>query len=116
MFLIFRFLITLAVVIFIGHEIPGFEIKNETDAFFFAIILSAINSVIRPVLVFLTLPITIITLGLFTFVINVFTLFLASVLSYGVHIHSFAALFWGAFVLWIAGVVTNRFIWKVNMY
>ncbi|MCH9621950.1 MAG: phage holin family protein [Gammaproteobacteria bacterium] len=116
MFLILRFLITFAVVIFIGHEIPGFEIKDETDAFFFAIILSAVNSIIRPVLVFLTLPITILTLGLFTLVINVFTFYLATVISYGVHFHSFSALFWGGFVVWVVSTVTNYFIWKTNMY
>ena len=116
MFTVMRFLITFAVVIFIGKEIPGFEVHNNTDAFFFAVILSAVNAFIRPVLILMTLPITILTLGLFTLVINFFTFYLASVLSYGVHIHSFSALFWGAFVVWIASVVTNRFIWKVNMY
>jgi len=115
-FLILRFLITLGVVIFIGHNIPGFEIMNETDAFFFAVILSAVNAIIRPILVFLTLPITIVTLGLFTLVINVFTFFLAAVLSYGVHFHTFSALFWGGFVVWVVSTVTNFFIWKVNMY
>lgn len=116
MFLFFRFIITLVVVLFVSSYIPGFEVKNDTDAFLFAIILSLINSIIRPVITFLTLPITILTLGLFTLVINFFTFFLASVISYGVHFHTFSALFWGAFCMWITGVITNRFIWRVNIY
>lgn len=116
MFLLFRFFITFAVVLFIGHYIPGFEIQNTTDAFFFALVLSAVNAVIRPVLILLTLPVTILTLGLFTLVINFFTFFLASELSYGVYFHSFSALFWGAFSIWITGLITNRFIWRVNIY
>jgi len=116
MFLIFRFFITLIVVIFIGKQVPGFVIENKIDAFFFALILSAVNAIIRPVLTLITLPVTILTLGLFTFVINFCTFYLATIFSYGVHFQSFSALFWGAFSVWVAGVITNRFIWKVNIY
>jgi len=116
MFLVFRFFITLAAVLLIGQFVPNFEIKNETDAFFFAVILSAVNAIVRPVLTLITLPITILTLGLFSLVINFITFFLAVELSYGVHFHSFMALFWGAFAVWVTGLITNRFIWKVNIY
>jgi putative membrane protein len=91
-------------------------IENKIDAFFFALILSAVNAIIRPVLTLITLPVTILTLGLFTFVINFCTFYLATIFSYGVHFQSFSALFWGAFSVWVAGVITNRFIWKVNIY
>ena len=116
MFLIFRFFINLIVVLLIGKVVPGFEIKNDVDAFFFAVILSAVNAVIRPVLTLITLPITILTLGLFTLVINFITFYIAVELSYGVHFHKFSALFWGAFAVWLTGIITNRFIWKVNIY
>ena len=96
MFLVFRFFITLIAVLLIWKVVPGFEIKNDTDAFFFAVILSAVNAIIRPVLTLITLPITI--------------------LSYGVHFHTFSALFWGAFAVWLTGFITNRFIWRVNIY
>jgi putative membrane protein len=116
MFLIIRFIITLMAVWFIWSYVPGFEIKDQTDAVLFSLILSAINAVIRPLIIFLTLPITVATLGLFTLVINFGTFFLASEISYGVHFHTFSALFWGSFCMWITSLLTNRFIWRVNIY
>jgi putative membrane protein len=116
MLLVLRFLLTLAVVLVSWYAIRGIEIHNFTEAFFFAVVLSAINALVRPVLVLLTLPITILTLGLFTLVINIFTFWLASELSYGVDIATFSAAFWGGFILWITGFITNRYIWHVNIY
>lgn len=116
MLLIFRFVITLLIVMTIWHTIPGFTIENLRDAFIFSFVLSAINSIVRPLLVLLTLPITILTLGLFTLVINVFTFWLASELSVGVAIHTFSAAFWGGLIVWITGFFTNRYIWHVNIY
>jgi putative membrane protein len=116
MLLLFRFFITFAVVLMSWYIIPGIEIQNFTEAVFFAVVLSAVNALVRPVLVLLTLPITILTLGLFTLVINIFTFWLASELSYGVDIATFSAAFWGGFILWVTGFITNRFIWHVNIY
>lgn len=116
MFLIFRFFVNCLVIIFIGKEIPGFVIKNATDAFFFALILSAINAIIRPLIVLLTLPVTVMTLGAFLFVINFFTFYLASEISYGVHFETFTSLFLGALCVWVTGIITSRYIWRVNIY
>jgi putative membrane protein len=116
MLLLFRFWITLLVVIVIWNTIPGFVIENMYEAFFFAVILSAVNSIIRPLIVLMTLPITILTLGLFTLVINIFTFWFASELSYGVHIQTFSAAFWGGLLVWITGFITNRYIWHVNLH
>lgn len=100
----------------IWHTIPGFTIENLRDAFFFSFVLSAVNAIVRPVLVFMTLPITILTLGLFTLVINVFTFWLATELSFGVAVETFSAAFWGGLIVWITGFFTNRYIWHVNIY
>lgn len=116
MLLIFRFVITLFVVMTIWHTIPGFTIDNFRDVVFFSIVLSAVNSIVRPLLVLFTLPITILTLGLFTLVINVFTFWLASELSVGVVVETFSAAFWGGLIMWITGFFTNRYIWNVNIY
>ena len=116
MLLLFRFGITLAIVLAIWHALPGFVIDNVYEAFFFAVVLSAVNSLVRPVLLLLTLPITILTLGLFTLVINVFTFWFASQLSYGVYVETFSAAFWGGLIVWLTGFITNRYIWRVNIY
>jgi len=111
-----RIIITTIVVLIIAHLIPGLEVKNMVDALFFGLILGVINSVVRPVLTLLTLPITFFTLGLFLLVINGFTFWLASEISYGVHISSFWGAFWGGLIIWVTGIFTNRLIWDRHVY
>ncbi|NGX51155.1 MAG: hypothetical protein K1060chlam2_01013 [Chlamydiae bacterium] len=106
-----RLIITTIVVLIISHTLPGLEVKNTVDAIFFGLILGLINSSVRPVLTLLTLPITIFTLGLFLIVINGFTFWLASEISYGVHISTFWGAFWGGAIVCVTGIFTNRLIW-----
>ena len=113
--MLIRIIITAVVVVVSAHWIPGLEIKDLTDAIFFGLILGVINAIVRPILTLLTLPITILTLGLFALVINAFTYWLAGEISYGVHIHSYWGAFWGGLCVWITGIFTNRLIWK-NQY
>lgn len=109
-----RLLITTVVIIACAHIIPGLEVKNLTDTIFFGLILGVINAIIRPILTLLTLPITIFTLGLFALFINAFTFWLASEISYGVHINTFWGAFWGGLIVWITGIITNRLLWDQN--
>ncbi len=111
-----RIVITTIVVVAVSHILPGLIVKDTVDAIFFGLILGVINSVVRPVLVLLTLPVTIMTLGLFCLVINVFTFWLASEVSYGVHIADFWGAFWGGAIIWVTGVTTNRLIWDSHAY
>ena len=111
-----RVIITMIVVLICAHFLPGLEVKNNFDAVMFGLILAIINSVIRPILTLLTLPITIFTLGLFLLVINGFTVWLASELSYGVHISTFWGAVWGGLIIWATGIFTNRLIWNSNTY
>jgi putative membrane protein len=113
---IVRIIITTIVVVAIAHVLPGLEVKDTLDAIFFGLILGIINAVVRPILTLLTLPITIFTLGLFLLVINAFTFWLASEISYGVHIHSFWGAFWGGLIIWVTGILTNRLIWNREVY
>ena len=106
-----RIIITTIVVLAVSHILPGLVVKNTLDAIFFGLILGVINSIVRPILTLLTLPITIFTLGLFLLIINGFTFWLASEISYGVHINSFWGAFWGGAIIWVTGIFTNRLIW-----
>lgn len=114
--LLVRLLITTIIVVLVAHLIPGLEVKNLTDTIFFGLILGLLNAVVRPILTFLTLPITIITLGLFTLVINAFTFWLASEIAYGVHIYTVWGAVIGGGIIWLTGLITNRLIWKVDLY
>jgi putative membrane protein len=54
----------------LSHILPGIHMDNFITAFIFAIVLSILDAIIKPILILLTLPVTIVTLGLFLFVIN----------------------------------------------
>ncbi|MCK4934901.1 MAG: phage holin family protein [Simkaniaceae bacterium] len=109
---IVRILITALTIIGIAHVIPGLEVANYLDAAIFGLMLGLVNAFVRPLLILLTLPITIFTLGLFLLFINAFTFWLASEISYGVQIHTFAAAVWGGLIIWIMGIFTNRLVWN----
>ena len=112
MLILIRVLITTCVILLIAHYVPGLEVGGFWDAVLFGLILGFINAIIRPILVFLTLPISVMTLGLFLLVINGFTFWLAAEISYGVKLQSFDAALIGGIVIWLTGIVTNRFVWK----
>ena len=111
-YFLLRLLITAAVVVASAHIIPDLEVKNLPDAIFFGLIVGIVNASIRPIITVLTLPITIMTLGLFLLVVNAFTFWLASLLSFGVHIVSWQGAFWGGLIVWVAGLIVNEFIWE----
>ena len=116
MLLITRFIITLLVALLISHHLSGFFVHNIYETLLFGVVLSFVNAILRPILLFLTLPITILTLGLFTLVINVFTFWIASLLSYGVYVETFKAAICGGLIMWLTGFFTNRFVWNTEMY
>jgi len=108
---IMRVVITTLVALLCAHFLPGLEVKNDIDAALFGIILAVINSSVRPILVLLTLPISLITLGLFLLIINSFTFWLASELAYGVEVTTFWGAFFGGGIIWLTGIFTNRLLW-----
>jgi putative membrane protein len=79
---------TIAVIIS-AYILPGVTVDNFLTAVVVAIVLGAMNMFIKPILVLLTLPLTILTLGLFTFVINALMVLLVSNLVPGFHVPGF---------------------------
>ncbi|MBK1988756.1 phage holin family protein [Sphaerospermopsis aphanizomenoides BCCUSP55] len=92
--------------------VPGFIIKTFVAALLAAIVIGLVNAIIRPILKILAFPITLITFGLFTFVINALTLWLASAVTpgYGFHIQGFIPAFLGSIVLSIVSSIINYFL------
>lgn len=86
---IIRLLITAAVAYGASMILSGVHIQNYVSAIWFALILAALNTFIRPLLVILTIPITIITLGLFLFVVNAIIIIIADKLMDSIKIDSF---------------------------
>jgi len=83
----------------VAKLVPGMEIDGVGHALLAGLVLGIVNALIKPLLVFLTLPITILTLGLFLLVINALLLKLAAALVPGFHVRSFGAAFLGALLL-----------------
>lgn len=75
---ILRFVISVLAVLAASYLIPGVYIQDIVAAILLVIVLGVLNAIIRPILVVLTLPVTLLTLGLFYFVINAFIIILAS--------------------------------------
>ena len=95
-------------VLITSYVVPGFEVKSWVAAAVAAVMLGLANAIVRPILVILTLPLTILSLGLFLFVVNAVTLSLVSYLTPGLAIHGFWPAFFGAIVLSLVSGLLNQ--------
>lgn len=87
--------------------IPGIEVHGFFDAFIVAVVMAILNRVVKPLLVLVTIPITVFTLGLFYLVINVILVYIASwIVSPGFEVHGFFA----ALLFSVALSVTNSIL------
>ncbi len=107
MSLLLRLLLNALGVILVSYIVPGVHVSGFFTALITAFVIGLINAVIRPVLLILSLPINILTLGLFTLVINALMFWLASALVPGFQIAGFGAALIGALVFWIISWATN---------
>jgi len=87
--LLLKILLTAAAVLIIAHYLPGVSVENYTSALIVAIVLGILRVTVKPILVILTLPVTIITLGLFLLVINALIIMLADNLIGGFYVSGF---------------------------
>jgi len=107
--LILRWIINALALLLASSYVVGFDILTFQAALIIALILGLVNAIIRPVVFFLTLPINILTLGLFTFVINALMIWLvASVVKDSLlYVSGFWPAFWAAIILWVISLLTN---------
>ena len=87
--LLLRILITSGLVLLIAHFMPGVRVASFTTALIVAIVLGLLNIFIKPILVILTLPVTILTLGLFLLVINALMILLCTKIVGGFSVDTF---------------------------
>ena len=90
----------------------GIVFDSFTAALITSIILGLINAIIKPILIILTLPINIITLGLFSLIINACMLIIASNVSPGFHVDSFATAFFASIVLSVINAILSSMVKK----
>ena len=107
MVLLLRWLLFALAIIFVAWRVPGIDVDNFQSAMLVTVIIALINIFIRPLIVFITLPINILTLGLFTLVINALLFMLAGYVAPGVEVDGFLSAFLGSVVLSFLGLIIN---------
>lgn len=108
MTLLLRWAIGAAAVYAAAYFVPGVQIANAWAAVIAALIIGLVNALVRPILLLLTLPINILTLGLFTLIINALMFWLASSVVKGFDVTNFKAAFLGALVYWLVSWFVNN--------
>ena len=113
--LLVRILINAATLWAAVHFVGGIHFTGSAAGLLgVALVFGILNAIARPILFFLSLPVLILTLGLFTFVLNAIVLLLTSALSsrlgLGFSVDGFGAAFWGAIVISIVSMLLSIFV------
>ncbi|AVS93051.1 hypothetical protein C8246_16085 [Paracidovorax avenae] len=104
--LLLKWLLSAAALLCVTYLYGGVEVRSFGSAMVAAFVIGLFNVVLRPVLVVLTLPVTIVTLGLFLFVINALMFWAAaSVLGDSFQVHGFAAALIGSLIYTVLGML-----------
>lgn len=101
--LLIRLLINALAILLIAYLVPGVAVTGFYTALIVAVVLGLLNLVIKPLILLLTLPITILTLGLFTFVINALLFWFVGTVVKGFSVDGFVPAFIGALILTVVG-------------
>jgi putative membrane protein len=105
--IIVRWLLLAAALLLVAYLYPGVAIKSFGSAMLAAFVLGLFNTLLRPILVLLTLPVTLITLGLFLFVINALMFYFAASVLDGFHVSGFGAALIGSLLYSLCGMVID---------
>jgi len=105
--LLIRWLLLAAALLLVAHLYSGVHVASFGSAMIAALVLGLLNTLVRPLLVLLTLPVTLLTLGLFLFVINALMFWAAASLLSGFNVAGFGAALIGSLIYSLAGVVID---------
>jgi len=105
-----RVVILAGVILGLAHILPGLYVPNFWDALLFSLIVAILNAFIAPILIVISFPITVMTVGLFAVLINVFLFWVASLISYGIHITSFWGAFWGGIIVAFSSFILTHWL------
>ena len=97
----------------VAQIIPGIQIRGFGAALLGTIVIAVVNITIGPILRFIAWPITVLTLGLFRWVLNAFLLKLASMFTPGFRIDGFLNALLGSLVLTVLDIVLHRVVWTL---
>lgn len=105
-----RWLTLTGAIIFTSYLLDGIRVSGFLSAFFAAATLGILNALFRPILLLLTLPINVLTLGFFTFVINALMLKMASAVIAGFDVYGFWSAVIGSLIISVISWLLNSFV------
>ena len=105
--LLARWVLNAAALLLVAYLYPGVQIESFVAALVAALVLGLVNAIVRPLLVVLTLPVTLLTLGLFLFVINALLFWLVAELVPGFGVRGFGAALLGSILYSIVTLITS---------
>jgi putative membrane protein len=108
--LLIRWLISAGAVFLLPHLFAAIEVKSFYVALAVAVVLGLLNAVVRPILILLTLPVTLLTLGLFIFVINALLFWFVSSFVPGFHVDGFWPAMWGSILYSLITFILNALV------
>jgi putative membrane protein len=108
-----KWLLSAAALLAVAHFYSGVTVTSFTAALIAAFVIGLLNTIVRPIFVLLTLPITLITLGLFLFVINALMFYMASGLLDGFGVRNFTAALIGSLLYSVAGMIIEAALERV---
>ena len=108
--IITRILVTALALLITARLVTGIDVEGVYPAIIAALILGILNVVVKPVLVILTLPVTIVTLGLFMFVINASLFMFAASFIDGFNVSGFLVALLGSLIVSVISAVVNNLI------
>lgn len=108
--ILIRWLILTASILAAAYLVPGIQAGSFFSAFAAAAVLGILNALLRPVLIILTLPVTVLSMGLFLFVINALLLMMVSGVVGSFHVFGFGSALLGSLVISLVGWILNSFI------
>ena len=105
--IIVRWLLLAAALLLVAHLYSGVVVASFTSALIAALVLGLLNTLVRPLLVILTFPVTLLTLGLFLFVINALMFWAAAEVLKGFNVAGFGAALIGSVIYSLCGMVID---------
>jgi putative membrane protein len=105
--LLSKWLLSAAALLAVAYLYSGVEIKSYSAALIAAVLIGLFNTILRPILVILTLPVTVLSLGLFLFVINALMFWSAAGLLNGFNVAGFGAALIGSLIYSVMGIVID---------
>jgi len=108
--LLARLIINAALLLIVSRLVPGLYVEGWGSAFIGAIVLGLVNFFVRPVMVVLTFPLTMVTLGLFLLIVNALMLWLMAALVPGIHLQGFGSAFLGSLLFSLLNLAISAIV------